>query len=89
MMINNEADEVTNPWLCWFNVLRCKINLNCGGSYLVSPDRIKNKKATINSISKNDSKHFQYAITTWLNDKWIGKHSERIIKIKSFINEYN
>ena len=28
-----------------------KINLNCGGSYINSPDWIKNKKATINPIN--------------------------------------
>ena len=28
-----------------------KINLNCGGSYIDSPDRIKNKKGTINPIN--------------------------------------
>ena len=35
-----------------------KINLNCGGSYIDSPDWIKNKKATINTINKKDSKCF-------------------------------
>ena len=29
-----------------------KINLNCGGSYIDSPDWIKNKKGTINLIDK-------------------------------------
>ena len=29
-----------------------KINPNCGGSYVDSPDRIKNKKAKINAIKK-------------------------------------
>ena len=29
-----------------------KINLNCGESYIASPDSIKNKKATINPINK-------------------------------------
>ena len=33
-----------------------KINLNLGGSYIDSPDSIKNKKATINSINKGDKK---------------------------------
>ena len=31
-----------------------KINLNRGGSYVHSPDWIKNKKATINIINKKD-----------------------------------
>ena len=29
-----------------------KINLNCGESYIASPDWRKNKKATINPINK-------------------------------------
>ena len=29
-----------------------KINLKCGGSYIHSPDWIKNKKATMNPINK-------------------------------------
>ena len=32
-----------------------KINLNHGGSYINYPDMIKNKKATINPINKNDN----------------------------------
>ena len=31
-----------------------KINLNPGGSYIDSPDLIKNKNTTINSINKKD-----------------------------------
>ena len=34
-----------------------KINFERGGSYEDSPDRIKNKKATLNPSTKNDSKH--------------------------------
>ena len=30
-----------------------KVNLNCGGSYIDSPDWIKNKKTTINQINEN------------------------------------
>ena len=66
-----------------------KINLNCGGSNTDSPDWIKNKKATINSINKKDNKCFQYAVTVALNYEEIGKHAERITKIKPFINNYN
>ena len=66
-----------------------KINPNHGGSYIDSPDWIKNKKATINPINKQDNKCFQYAVTVALNHEKIGKHSERITKIKSFINKYN
>ena len=35
-----------------------KINPNRGGSYIDSPDWIKNKKGTINSINKKDNKCF-------------------------------
>ena len=65
-----------------------KVNLNHGGSYVDSPDWIKNKKATINPINKRDNKCFQYAATVTLNYKEIGKHAERITKIKPFINKY-
>ena len=39
-----------------------EINPNHGRSYTNSPDWIKNKKATINPISKKDNKCFQYAV---------------------------
>ena len=35
-----------------------KINLNHGGSYIDSPDWMKNKKATINPINKKNNKCF-------------------------------
>ena len=66
-----------------------KINQNRGGSYINSPDWIKNKKATINPINKKNNKCFQYAVTMALNHKRIGKPSERITKVKTFINRYN
>ena len=36
-----------------------KINLNRGGSYIDSPDWIKNKNAKIDPINKKDNKCFQ------------------------------
>ena len=36
-----------------------KINPSWGGSYMGSPDWIKNKKATIKPINKKDNKCFQ------------------------------
>ena len=66
-----------------------KINQNHGGSYIDSPDWIKNKKVTINSISKKDNKSFQHAVTVTLHHEEIEKHCERITKIKLFINKYN
>ena len=35
-----------------------KINPNCGGSYVDSPNWIKNKKGTVNPLNKKDSKWF-------------------------------
>ena len=66
-----------------------KINSNRGGSYIDSPDSIKNKESTINPINKKDNKSFQYAVTVVLNHEEIGKHSQRITKTKSFINKYS
>ena len=70
--------------------LKChKIYLNRGGSYVDSPDWITKKKKTItNSINKKDNKCFQYTVTVALNHGEIGKHAEKISKIKRFINKY-
>ena len=65
-----------------------KINPNCGGSYMDSPDWMKNKKITINPINKKNNKCFQYALTVALNHEKIVKNSERITKIKPLINKY-
>ena len=66
-----------------------KINPNCGGSYIDSPDWIKNKKAAINLFNKKDNKCFQYDVKVVLNHKEIKKDLQRITKIKPFINIYN
>ena len=65
-----------------------KISQNKGGSYIDSPKRLKNKKATINP-KKNDDKCFQYTVTVALNHEQIKKDQQRITKIKSFIDQYN
>ena len=65
-----------------------KISLNRGGSYIDSPQWLKNKKSTINPIN-NDHKCFQYAVTLALNLDKINNHPERISKIKPFIEQYN
>ena len=78
--------------LCWPVLLYYKshrITLNCGGSYIDSPDLMKNKKVTINPINKNDNKSFQYAVTVALNHEEIKKDPQRITKIKPFMNKYN
>ena len=66
-----------------------RINFSRGGSHIDSPDWIKTKKATINSIIKKDKKCFQYAATVVLNHEEIKKDPQRIAKIKSFINKYD
>ena len=65
-----------------------KINLNHNGSYIGSPDWVKNRKATISLINKKDNKRFQYAATVWLNNEEI-KNSQIMTKIKLFISKYN
>ena len=35
-----------------------RINPNCVGSYIDSPDWLKNNKGTINTINKNNNKYF-------------------------------
>ena len=67
-----------------------KISINrSGGSYIDSPDWIKNKKATINRKNKNDDKCMQHAILAALNYQQISDHLERVSKIKPFIKSYD
>ena len=66
-----------------------KRNPNRGGSYIDSPDWIKNKQATINPINKKNNNCFQYAVTVALNFEVIEKDPQRITKMKAFINKYN
>ena len=59
------------------------------GSYIDSPDWIKNKKATINAINKKDNKCFKYAVTVVLILEEIKNYPKRTTKIKPFINKNN
>ena len=75
-----------------FDVLYYKLHkasLDRGGSYIDSPEWLKNKQATINPITKKDDKCFQYAISTALNYQNIKHNPERITKIKLFVNKYD
>ena len=63
-------------------------SLNRDGSYIDSPEWIKDKKSTINPKT-NDYKCFQYAVTVPLNRDKIKKHLQRISKFKLFIDQYN
>ena len=65
-----------------------KISLNRGGSYINSPEWLKNKKASINP-KNSDHKYFQYAVAVALNYEYIKKDPQRITKIKPFIDQYN
>ena len=65
-----------------------KISISRGGSYIDCPKWLQNKKLTINQ-KNNDYKCFQYAVTLALNLDKINKNSQRISKIKPFIEEYN
>ena len=65
-----------------------KIGLNRGGSYIDSPEWLKNKKATINP-KNSDDKCFQYTVTVALNHQNIKNNPERMTKIKPFIDQYN
>ena len=58
------------------------------GSYIDSPEWLKNKKATINP-QNNDDNCFQYALTVALNHQNIANNPQRISKIKLFIHQYN
>ena len=62
---------------------------NRGVSYIDYPDWITNKKATINSVNKNDNKCLQYTVSATLNHEEIKKDPQRITKIKPFINKYH
>ena len=67
---------------------KSKIGLKRGGSNIDSPKWLKNKKATINP-DNNDDNCFQYDLTVALNHQNIQNNTQRITKIKSFIDQYN
>ena len=59
-----------------------------GSSYIDSPGWIKIKKATINTKDNADN-CFQYVLTVTLNYQHIKRGSQKISKIKHFIDQYN
>ena len=65
-----------------------KISIKREGSYIDSPEWLRNKKGTINP-KNNDDKHFQYALIVALNHEQIGKDPQRITKMKPFIDQYD
>ena len=72
-------------------LLHCKchkIIFKHGGSYIDSPDWIKNKKLTKNMKNTSD-KCFQYAVTVAINYGQYKWNPERVSNIELFINKYN
>ena len=69
------------------NCIFHKVDLTRSGSYIETPEWMKNKGATIN-CQNDDDKCFQYAITIALNYDEIEKH-QRVNKVKPFIDQYN
>ena len=65
-----------------------KISLNRGVSY-IEPDKWIKDKRSITNTKNNDHKCFQYAITVTLNRDKINRDTQRISKIKPFIEQYN
>ena len=68
---------------------RHEINPSRNGSYMDSPNWIKNQKTTINLLIKKNNKCFQYAVIIGLNHEKMEKDPQRIRKTKPFINRYN
>ena len=64
-----------------------KISLNREGSYIDSPQWLKNKKAI--NPKNDDDKCFQYAISVALNHQNIKKDPQRISKIMPYIYQYS
>ena len=62
-----------------------KVDLKRSGSYIDSPEYLKNKKATIN-LKSNDGNCFQYTLTAALNHQNIANNPQRILKIKPFFD---
>ena len=70
------------------NCIFHKVDLKRSGSYIETPEWLKNKGATINR-QNDDDECFQYAVTTELNYDEIGNHHQRVNKVKPFIDQYN
>ena len=70
------------------NYIFHKVDLKRSGSYIETPEWLKNKVATIN-CQNDDDKFFKYAIAIALNYDEIEKHHQRVDKVKPFIDQYN
>ena len=65
-----------------------KTSINRDGSYIDLPKWLKDRKSIINP-KNNDNKFFQYAVTLALNLNKTKKKTQRVSKIKPFIEKYN
>ena len=66
-----------------------KISLNRGSSYIIYPEWLKNKGATINPKNTRDNECFKYALIFALHHQEIGRDPQRISNIKPFVNNYD
>ena len=66
-----------------------EINLNCSGPYIDFLDWIKNEKATIKHINKDDNKWCENSKILALNHKEIGRYSQMARKLNCFGDKYN
>ena len=71
----------------------CKVIFKCGGSYIDSPDWIKNKKAIINpKMRMINVCNMQQLMQEEIDEEHyeeIELHPERVLNIKQLINKYN
>ena len=65
-----------------------KVGLKRSGSYIHSSEWLKNKRTTINPQNNADN-CFQYALTVALNYQSYANNTQRIPKIKPFIDQYD
>ena len=67
-----------------------KLDIKRGESYLISPDWIVSKKATINSKNEKDNKCFQWSIISGLNCNKIKKKDlKKILKFKRVNTDFS
>ena len=87
--LNNRGSEFIHDNVGLLHYCFHKIRLKRGGSYVDSPEWLKNKRAIINPKYKKGDNYFQDAITVALNHQNIERDHQRISKIKPFISQYN
>ena len=67
-----------------------KIDIRRGESYIISPDWIASKKATINPKNEKDNKCFQWSTISGLNyNKIKKKRTEKILKFKRVATDFS